>query len=56
MREIFLALCDLWSFMSFCLWVGNYPKAVDTAKQIDEIAKNHKVLNFFAKYLYPFFV
>lgn len=56
MRETFLALCNLWSFLSYCQLVGNYTKAVDTAKQIDEIAKNHKVLNFFARHLYPFFV
>lgn len=56
MKETFVALCNLWSFISYCQWVGNYPKAVDTAKQIDEIAKNHKVLNFFARHLYPFFV
>lgn len=56
MRETFLALCNLWSFLSYCQWVGNYTKAVDAAKQIDEIAKNHKVLNFFARHLYPFFV
>lgn len=55
MKETFVALCNLWSFLSYCQWAGNYPKAIDTAKQIDEIAKNHKVLNFFAKYLYPFF-
>ena len=56
MRETFVALCNLWSFMSFCLWAGNYRKAEDTEKQIDEIAKKHKVLNFFAMHLYPFFV
>lgn len=56
MKETFVNLCDLYSFLSFCQWNGNYPKIVDTAKEIDEIAKNHKMLNFFAKYLYPFFV
>lgn len=56
MKEMFVALCDLYSFLSFCQWNGNYVKAVDTARQIDEIAKGHKVLNFFARHLYPFFV
>lgn len=56
MKETFVALCKLWSFMSFCLWTGNYRKAVNTEKKIDEISKNHKVLNFIAMHLYPFFV
>ena len=56
MKVTFIALCYLWSFLYYCQWVGNYTKAIDTAKQIDEIAKNHKVLNFFAKHLHMFFV
>lgn len=56
MKETFCWLCDLYSFLSFCERNGNYVKAVDTARQIDETAKDHKVLNFFARHLYPFFV
>lgn len=56
MKETFVTLCNLYSFMSYCQLVGSYTKAVDTAMQIVEIAENHKVLNFFAKHLYKFFV
>ena len=56
MKETFIVLCKLWSFMYCYQLTGKYTKAVDTAKQIDEIAKNHKVLNFFAKHFNQFFV
>lgn len=53
--KAFKELCWLWEYLSFCEWDGTYTKAVDTAKRIEEIAKDHPVLNFFARWLHPFF-
>ena len=55
MKKRFLNLCKLWSFVSYCEWCGDYPKAVNTCRMIDETAKGHAVLNFFAKWLHCFF-
>lgn len=55
MKETFLKLCKLWSFLSFCVWSGTYTKAVDTCRMIEDVAKGHPVLNFMAMHFYAFF-
>ena len=47
-------LKELWDWLDFCVWVGNWRKANETSSKIDEIAKNHKIANFFAMMFYAF--
>ena len=40
-------LYEYWSFLGFCLWVGNYKKASWICEnKIDPIAREHPILNF----------
>ena len=47
-------LKELWDWLGFCVWVGNWRKASETSNKIDEIAKNHKIANFFAMMFHAF--
>lgn len=55
MKETFLELCELHEWVAFVMWAGPQSKAEDACKQIDEIAKEHPILNFFAMILHPYF-
>ena len=55
MRKTFRELCDLYSFRSFCMWGGTNEKVRHTTKRIEQIAKEHPVLNGLALFLYPLF-
>ena len=46
--EIYKKLKELWDWVGFCIWVGNWRKANETFDKIDELKKGHKLANFFA--------
>ena len=46
--ELYKELKELWDWLGFCIWMGNWKKASETSNKIDKIGKNHKIINFFA--------
>ena len=50
--KIYKELKNLWSWLGFVLWCGNWRKAEETCQKIDTIAKQHPIINFFAMILH----
>ena len=46
--ELYKELKELWDWLGFCMWVGNWRKVNETFDRINELKKNHYIINFFA--------
>ena len=49
---VYKELKELWSWLDFCVWVGNWRKASETCDRIDKLKQRHKIANFFARLFY----
>lgn len=49
MWKIYEELREYWSFLGFCIWVGNWEKASWICdNRIEPLAQKHPILNFIA--------
>lgn len=54
-KRIFIELCHLYEFHSYCCWGGTRHKVEETELKILAVGKGHPFLRFFASILYPYF-
>lgn len=45
---VYKELKELWDWLGFCMWVGNWRKVNEKYNEISKLKEGHKVANFFA--------